>query len=225
MDIPNILGQPFLSNCSINMQYSQNNLRIAATMHNASKMEEIIYLKLAKQESINTCSFAAVQPGDTCATFYLKNSNINSLGECQIKSNKLDFLPVDFGALGNYLVTDQGIFSQISDDIISLPLATPAKELIPENQCEVEIHSCYFVSKEVEELFLCGQRKNPVGKCQDVLPLSEATPENPGRGQEGEKNAGQEKNPDLKEFLLQMSHGKFNDQESWDRCQQNLFAT
>ena len=225
IDIPNILGQPFLSNCSINMQYSKNNLKISASMNNTSKMEEVIYLKLAKQESINTCNFAAVQPGDTFATFYLKNSNINSLGECKIKSNKLDFLPVDFGALGNYLVTDQGIFSQISDDIISLPLATPAKELIPENQCEVEIHSCYFVSKEVEELFLCGQRKNPVGKFQDVLPRSEATPENPGRGQEGEKDAGQEKKPDLKEFLLQMSQGKFNDQESWDRCQQNLFAT
>ena len=88
------------------------------------------------------------------------------------------------------MVTNQGIFGQISDYKISLPLATPAKELIPKNQCQVEIHSCYFVSKEVEELL----RKNPGGNCQDLLPGSEAIPEYPGRGQAGEKNAGQEEN-------------------------------
>ena len=78
IDIPNILGQPFLADCSVDMQYSKTSLRISATMYNESKMEEVIYLKQAKQETVNTCNFAAVQPGDTFATFYLENSNINS---------------------------------------------------------------------------------------------------------------------------------------------------
>ena len=81
-----------MADCSVDMQYSKTSLKISATMCNESKMEEVIYLKQAKQETVNTCNFAAVQPGDTFATFYLENSNINSLGECTIKSNKLNFV-------------------------------------------------------------------------------------------------------------------------------------
>ena len=58
-----------------------------------------------------------------------------------------------------------------------------------------------------------------------MLPEGEVTLGNPGRGQNEEENTCQEKTPDLKEFLLQISQGKFKNQESWDSCQQNFFAT
>ena len=111
LDIPNILGQPFLSSCEVSLKYSKEDLRVLAIMKNKAKQDESIYLRVAKQKAISTVNHFEIQPGDTSATFYLENVNINELGECNIKCDELEFLPVDFGSLKNHLVTEQGVLA------------------------------------------------------------------------------------------------------------------
>ena len=212
LEIPNILGQPFLSSCEVNLKYSKVDLRVPAIMKNKDKKDESIYLRIAKQKSISTLNHLEIQPGDTSATFYLKDVNISELGECKVKCDKLEFLPVDFGSLKNHLVTNQGIFSELSDETFALPLKTPAKTLIAEKDCKVQIENCFFVSNEVEKLFFCEP-----GESSDKLQGS------PGPGKDGSNC--QEKIPELKEFLLQMSEERSKNQDKWDRAQQNFFST
>merc|ERR1712215_609254 len=77
LEIPNILGQPFLSSCEVNLKYSKDTLRVPAVMKNKDKKDESIYLRIAKQKSISTLNHLEIQPGDTSATFYLKDVNIS----------------------------------------------------------------------------------------------------------------------------------------------------
>ena len=54
LEIPNILGQPFLFSCEVNLKYSKDALRVPAIMRNETKKDESIYLRIAKQKSIST---------------------------------------------------------------------------------------------------------------------------------------------------------------------------
>ena len=212
LEIPNILGQPFLSSNEVHLKYSKEALRVWATMKNETKKDESVYLRIAKQKSISTLNHLEIQPGDTSATFYLENVNISDLGECNVKCDKLEFLPVDFGSLKNHLVTNQGIFSPLSDEMFALPLKTPAKTLIPEKDCNVQIENCFFMSNEVEKLFFCEP-----GESADKLLGS--------LGQAKDESYCQEKIPELKEFLLKMSEERSKNQDKWDSAQQNFFST
>ena len=69
LEIPNILGQPFLSSCEVNLKYSKVALRVPAIMKNKDKKDESIYLRIAKQKSISTLNHLEIQPGDTSATW------------------------------------------------------------------------------------------------------------------------------------------------------------
>ena len=134
---------------------------------------------------------------NTSATFYLENINVNELGQCSLKSDQLEFLPVDFGAFRNHLVTDQGVFSEQSDEIITLPLKVPAKNLIPEKSCKIQIENCFFVSNELECLF-CEPGENPMShKGARGSPNADVT------GKDGD--VCQEKIPELREFLQNIS--------------------
>ena len=127
-DIPNILGQPFLTEAEVSLKYSKENLRVLAVLKNDAQEYDSIYLRIAKQKALDdTVNYCQIQPGDTAVTFYLENINVNKLGECSLKSYQLEFLPVDFGAFKDHLLTDQGVFSEQSDELITLPLREPAK--------------------------------------------------------------------------------------------------
>ena len=69
-DIPNILGQPFLSDCEVSLKYSKENLRVLAVLKNDAQEYDSVYLRIAKQKAINTVNYCQIQPGDTSATFY-----------------------------------------------------------------------------------------------------------------------------------------------------------
>ena len=84
-----------------------------------------------------------------------------------MKSDELEFLPVDFGALKTHLVTDQGVFSELSDEMFALPLKTPANSLIPEKSCKVQIENCFFLCQmNWNVYFLVSQGK--VQSCSKV---------------------------------------------------------
>ena len=124
---------------------------------------------------------------------------------------------MDFGAFKNHLATDQGVFSELSDEIVTLPLKAPAKSLIPEKSCKIQIENCFFVSNELECLF-CEPGENPkLHKGARGSPSADVT------GKDGDEC--QEKIPELREFLLKMSEERSKNQDSWDSCQQNFFST
>ena len=105
VNIPNILWQPFLTECKFNLNYQQNSLKISATMADDKNEDKPIYLKVISEETVLMSNISDICPGDQVASFYLKNEqSISNLGECKVQCDQLALPNLDFSGMQQNIV-------------------------------------------------------------------------------------------------------------------------